>query len=228
MRHRVAALSALTLSIFSQSCTDDTASSPAGLRREGRGDVAAAVAADSAGCRSTGHCRFSANGDYGHVDWFAGDSVPRDSSGVRFGEPRVMGMLDVSRNGQDVFLSYFIQECDATRCTFASGSGIIPSGDLSRGGRDLHLSTNTATNPNFFTFGGLPGVVTVDWEQNGVFEQRTHGTSWVSSGSVTVRSTGQWSSYSAAVRGTIVGRAILPRAMGNIGSTRNVSIEITR
>lgn len=226
MRHRLAAASALTLSILLASCTDDGASSPAELQRDG--DPAAAAATDSAGCQGNGHCRFSANGDFGHVEWSVGDSVPRDSSGVHFGVPRVMGMLDVSRNGQQVFLSYFIQECDALRCTFASGAGIIPSADLSRGGRGLHLNTNTASNPNFMTFGAPAGVVIVDWEQNGLFEQRSHGTSWFTSGNVTIRSTGHWSSLSATARGTVVGHAILPRATGSIGSNRSVSIEIIR
>jgi hypothetical protein len=226
MRHRLAVSSAATLAIFLASCTDDGASSPAELRTPG--DVAAAAMADTAGCRENGHCRFFANGDFGHVEWSAGDSVPRDSSGAFFREPRVMGTLDVSRNGQQVFLSYFIQECDALRCTFASGSGIIPSADLSRGGHDLHLSTNTTGNPNFVTFGAPTGVVTVDWEQNGLFEQRTHGTSWFTSGNVSVRSTGQWSSRSASARGTVVRHAILPGATGSIGSNRSVSIEIIR
>lgn len=226
MRHSFAALGALALAISIQSCADDATSSPAALRRQG--DVGYATSADSSGCRTASHCRFTANGDFGHVDWSAGDSVPRDSSGVRYSVPRVSGMLDVSRNGAEVFLSYFVQECDATRCTYSAGSGLIPSGDLSRGGRGLHLGTNTAADPDFFTWAGPSGVVTVDWEQNGQFEQRTHGTSWFSSGSVTVRSTGQWSSVSAAAQGTVVGRAILARANASIGSNRSVTIEITR
>jgi hypothetical protein len=226
MRHRLAVSSAVTLSILVASCTDDRGSSPAEVRRPG--DVAAAALADSGGCQGNGHCRFSSNGDFGHVEWSAGDSVPRDSSGVRYAVPRVMGALDVSRNGDQVFLFYFVQECDALRCTFASGSGIIPSADLSRGGRDLHLSTNTAGNAEFFTFGAPAGVVIVDWEQNGLFEQRTLGTTWFTSGNVTIRSTGQWSSRSATARGTVVDHAILPGATGTLGSNRSVSIEITR
>ena len=226
MRHRLAVSSALALSIFVVSCSDDSGSSPAEVRPAGAG--AAAALADSGGCQDNGHCRFSSNGDFGHVDWSAGDSVPRDSGGVRVMMPRVVGALDVSRSGQQVFLFYFIQECDELRCTFASGSGSIPASDLSRAGRELHLNTNTAGNPRFFTFGGPAGVITLDWVQNGLFEQRFHGTSWFTSGNVTIRSTGQSSSRSAAARGTVVDQGILPGATGTIGSNRSVTIEITR
>src|SRR5438034_3436811 len=40
---------------------------------------------------------------------------------------------------------------------------LIPNRDLSGGGKSLQLSTNTVGNPNFSTFAGPPGLVSVRW-----------------------------------------------------------------
>src|SRR6266699_1941440 len=45
------------------------------------------------------------------------------------------------------------------------------------GGEVQLLAANTSGNPNFFTFGGPPGSITVDWRANGAFQQRSSGTS---------------------------------------------------
>jgi Tol biopolymer transport system component len=166
---------------------------------------------------------FVANGDLGSVSWFD----PSPSGGFTFGS------LSVGRGGPttnpQTFLSYFVFECDATfSCSVTrDGFGLIPNGDLRGGRTSLRLSTNTTGNPNFVTFAGPTGEVSVDWRANGLFTQSSSGTNQFSFPGFTQRSQGSSTSASANATGGIVGAPISPNGSAAIGTNHQVLIDIT-
>ncbi len=167
---------------------------------------------------------FVANGNSGSVNWFV--------SGGAGGGGFTFGSLGVSRGGPtnspQTFLSYFVEQCDPfVGCTFFGGSGLIPNGDLSGGGQQLRLATNTSGNPNFFTFGGSAGLVTVDWRANGAFQQRSSGTTDLIFPGLRQHFTGVSTSSSANAAGSVVGVPVPPGSPGNIGTNQNVTIDIS-
>ncbi len=178
------------------------------------------------GCGGPGNqCHFVANGDFGNVTWLFGDTL----GGGGF----TVGNLFVSSGGPtnnpQTFLFYFVERCDVFfNCTFLGGSGLIPNNDLSGGGKTLRLSTNTSGNPNFFTFAGPTGLISVDWKANGFFQQRQSGTFEQAFPGVTFLSNGVSSSASANATGSVVGVAISLENFSNIGSNHNVTINIFR
>src|SRR3989454_11183205 len=107
---------------------------------------------------------FVANGDVGNVNWAEFDPA----GGFTFGS------LSVNRGGPttdpQTFLSYFVFQCDpSSGCnTIRDGFGLIPNRDLSGGGNSLSLRTNTTGNPNFNTFVGPTGLVSVRSEERRV------------------------------------------------------------
>ncbi len=166
---------------------------------------------------------FVANGDFGYVNWFGGPSG--DSGSFTFGS------LSVNRGGSvtnpQAFLSYFVEECDPfVNCVVVEGFGAIPAQDVSGGGKQLRLSTNTSGNPTFFTFGGSPGVITVDWSASGVYTQRSSGTNEVTFPGFRQHQTGVSTSVSAYGSGNVVGIPIPARSPGQIGTNQNVTIDI--
>jgi len=176
---------------------------------------------------------FVANGSAGSVSWFVsgGSRSPSDSGGG--GGGFIFGSLGVSRGGPtnspQTFLSYFIEQCDPfVGCTFLGGSGLIPNGDLSGGDQQLRLATNTSGNPNFFTFGGSAGLVTVDWRANGAFQQRSSGTTDLIFPGLRQHFTGVSTSSSANAAGSVVGVPVPPASPGSIGTNQNVTIDISR
>lgn len=168
---------------------------------------------------------FVANGDFGSVNWF---TTPPDPSGGF-----VFGSLNVNRGGSvnnpQVFLSYSVQQCDAFfNCTFIGGFGTIPTNDLTGGGnRQLRLNTNTSTNPNFFTFSGPAGLITVDWSANGGFTERSSGTTDLTFPGFRQHSNGILTTASANTSGNVIGISIPTFSTGSIGSSQNVMIDIT-
>jgi len=169
---------------------------------------------------------FVANGDFGFATWFSSDTIGGVSQGF------TVGQVSVNRGGAvnnpQAFLFYFIEHCsDAFVCTFLGGSGQIPAGDVAGGGRALRLSTNTSGNPNFFTFAGSPGVIGVDWAANGLFTQRSSGTSEVTFSGFHQHSSGVSTSASANPSGSVVGMVISGGTSGNIGTNQNVVIDIS-
>jgi hypothetical protein len=166
---------------------------------------------------------FVANGDLGSVSWFE----PDPAGGFSFGS------LSVSRGGPtnapQTFLSYFVFQCDPTfSCNvIRDGSGLIPNGDLSGGRTSLRLSTNTTGNPNFVTFAGPTGVVSIDWRANGLFTQSSSGTNLFSVPGFTEHSQGNSTSASANATGGIVGAPISPNGSAAIGTNHQVLIDIT-
>jgi WD40 repeat protein len=167
---------------------------------------------------------FVSNGDFGSVSWFEPDAA----GGFTFGS------LSVSRGGPtnapQTSLSYFVFQCDAFgSCTdVRDGFGLIPNSDLSGAGTSLSLRTNTTGSPNFFTFAGPTGLVSVNWRANGLFTQSSSGTNQFSFPGFTQTSQGGSTSASANAAGSIVGVAISPNGSAGIGTNRQVTIDITR
>jgi hypothetical protein len=168
---------------------------------------------------------FVSNGTSALVIWSSGGDTTGGGGGF------TSGSLSVSRGGTtnnpQTFLSYFVEQCSQFSCTFMGGSGLIPNGDLSGGTKQLHLGTNTSGNPNFFTFGGSPGVIMVDWAANGLFTLQTSGTWEVTFPGFRRHQSGVSTSASAFATGNVVGIAIPPANFGNIGTNENVTIDIS-
>lgn len=227
--HFIDVRAVVTLAGLFAACKD---SSTAPAARHAAGptpSLAAALDTGGGGGGGTGQSHFVANGNSGFVSWFSsGGGTPGDTG---IGGGFTFGQLQVSRGGPvnnpQTFLFYFIEQCDAFFfCTLAEGSGLIPNNDLSGGGQQLHLATNTSGNPNFFTFGGPPGVITADWRANGAFQQRNSGTSDFIIPGFRQHSVGVSTSASANVAGSVVGTVIPPGSVGSIGTNQNVSIDI--
>src|SRR5438046_1031881 len=166
---------------------------------------------------------FVSNGDFGNLSWFEVDPA----GGFTFGS------LSVSRGGPttdpQTSLSYFVFQCDPFfSCNpVRDGFGLIPNGDLGGGGNSLKLRTNTTGNPNFVTFAGPTGPVSVDWRANGLFTQSSSGTSVLSFPGFTHRSQGNFTSASANATGSIVGVPISLTGSGDIGTNHQTTIDIT-
>ena len=169
----------------------------------------------------TNQFHFVANGDFGSVNWFESDPA----GGFTFGS------LFVSRGGPtndpQTFLSYFVFQCDFSSCSLIrDGSGLIPNSDLTGGRTALHLNTNTTGNPNFVTFAGPTGVVSMDGRANGLFTQSSSGTNEFSFPGFTQRSQGNSASASANATGSIVGLPISPNGSTVIGTSHQTTIDI--
>lgn len=219
-------LTALALATIIAACNKDAATAPG---KNTPSQSMAVVASDTGGGGGSGH--FVSNGDFGSVSWFTTTAATTADTGGGGGGGFVFGSLSVSRGGSvtnpQAFLSYFIEQCDALFfCTFAQGFGTIPARDLSGGGKQLRLSTNTSGNPNFFTFGGPAGSITVDWSANGGFTQRSTGTSDLTFPGFRQHMTGVSTSASANTSGNVVGVPIPVFSPGNIGTNQSVTIDI--
>jgi hypothetical protein len=175
---------------------------------------------------------FVANGDAGSVNWFnfAGDSLG--------GFTYTIGYLNVARGGSTksplTFLDYSIYQfgCDPYwNCFYnliGAGYGIIPNRDLSGGGKQLQLSTNTANDPSFFVYWGGGGQISVKWNSNGFGQISSSGTTSYRFGNFTYFSQGSSSYASANASGSVVGIPIAPNPYAQTGSNHNVTLAIYR
>lgn len=229
MNARLAGLFApFALAVSFSACRDSSTGLLGGTRERG---PSFATASDTGGGGGPGNqSHFVANGDFASVNWSGGFALTVSDTG---GGGGTFGTLSVSRGGPtnspQTFLSYFIQRCDVFfNCQFFGGNGLIPNQDFGGGAKSLQLNTNTSGNPNFFTFAGPPGIVSVRWDANGFFQQRFSGTSQTSFPGLMQRSTGVSSSASANAGGSVVGVEISPNNSGTIGSNTSVSIAIFR
>jgi|SRR5882724_321586 len=214
---------ALALGHLLTACKDST-STPAASAAGPPPSFATASDTGGGGGGPGNQSHFVSNGTSGFVQWFMSNS---GGGGFTFGQ------LSVSRGGStnnpQTFLSYFIEQCDPFfGCTFLGGSGLVPNSDLSGGGQQLRLATNTSGNPNFFTFGGPSGLVTMDWSANGAFQQRSSGTTDFIFPGFRQHATGVSTSSSANAAGSVVGLPVPPGSPGNIGTNQNVTIDISR
>src|SRR3989449_2612438 len=203
----------------------DSSTTPTALAEGPRSSLATVSDTGGGGGGAGNQSHFVANGNSGSVNWFV--------SGGAGGGGFIFGSLGVSRGGStnspQTFLSYFVEQCDPfVGCTFFGGSGLIPNGDLSGGGQQLRLATNTSGNPNFFTFGGSAGLVTVDLRAHGAFQQRSSGTTDLIFPGFRQHFTGVSTSSSANAAGSVVGVPVPPPSPGNIATNQNVTIDISR
>ena len=180
-------------------------------------------------------CNFKASGNSAFVSWSTqlSGSVASDTGGGGGGETIQFGSASVSRGGergeQETFLNYSVVECSPFFCNqIAGGFGVIPNADFEAQGPNYRVNTNTAGNPNFFTFAGSPGVVTIEWTPNGLFSSRFSGTSQITQPGFSQHQAGQSDDQSASATGNIVGFAIGAGNFGSISSNHDVRITITR
>jgi hypothetical protein len=233
MKLRLASLcAALALAELLAACKDSSTAPATAARAAGQTASFATAFDTGGGGGGPGQSHFVANGNSGFVNWFtSGSAATVSDTGGGGGGGFTFGQLSVSQGGSvnnpQTFLFYFIGQCDAFFfCIFKEGSGLIPNNDLSGGGQQLHLATNTSGNPNFFTFGGPPGLVMVDWRTNGAFQQRNSGTSDLIFSGFRQHTTGVSTSASANATGSVLGVVIPPGSAGNIGTNHSVTIDI--
>lgn len=177
---------------------------------------------------------FVANGVSGQVGWYQSDSA---GFGFTYGQVNV-GRGGTTSNPQ-TWLDYYVVRCDWYYCYLVgAGYGLIPNRDLSGGSSQLHLSTTTTGNPNFFVWAGSGGQVSVDWRANGLFSSRSSGTNEYTyaaqcdtlscNSTFTHRSQGRGTSASATASGTVVAVPIGFGQNAAIGTNHQVSIDIYR
>jgi hypothetical protein len=216
--HRAGWSAALACGLALIACRD-TGTAP----RSAAGTPDFATAQDTGG----GAFHFVSNGVGGSANWSSGgDST--GSGGFTFGS------LSVNRGGSvndpQTFLFYFIERCDAVfNCSVASGSGLIPNGDLSGGlsGSQVHLRTNTTGNTNFFTGDGPTGLIVADWKANGIISGTSTTILQEKFSGATFKQQGTSSFATATITGAVVGNPIGFTTDASIGTNHNVTIDIS-
>ena len=176
-------------------------------------------------------CNFRTSGNSASVSWSTvAGGVSSDTGGGGGGGTTQFGFVSVSNGGnQQTFLSYSVSECSPSFCNqIAGGFGVISDDDFTFQGPRYRLNTNTANNPNFFTFAGPVGIVTVEWTTNGLFSRSSTGTQRVSSPGFSMQEAGQSSDQSARASGNVVGFSIGSSNSGFTSSNHDVRISITR
>ena len=169
---------------------------------------------------------FVGNGVDGGLSWYSSDP----NGNYIFGSLSVFtGAADTFSTASKAFLSYYEARCDAySNCTYSYGYGLIRAAGVQSTGLSataLHLSTNTSGNPDFFAT--TPGIVTVDWNGNGVWSSSSKGINTYTSPGFTQMQEGTSRTASATATGTIVGVPIPVGAEGTIGSSHNLLITVT-
>jgi hypothetical protein len=172
---------------------------------------------------SSQHYHFVSNGEHATVFWSTYDST----GGFSY------GYLDVSRGGTSkaptTSLYYYAQSCDQFyNCVYGNGAGTIPNRDFSGGGTQYHLSTNTATNPDFYTWFGPSGIIAVDWTADGMVERSQSGTTSYRYSYLVERTQGNSTYQSASASGSVVGMSIGSYWDAEIGTNHSVTIDIYR
>jgi len=181
-------------------------------------------------------CNFNAFGNAAFISWSTplGGAVASDTGGGGGGGTVQLGNASVSRGGergaQQTFLSYNVSECTPSFFCFqvAAGFGQIPSEDFDTQGSRYRLTTNTANNPGFFTFAGSPGVITIEWTPNGQFSQSFNGVRRITQPGMSEQQVGKSADESASAAGNVVGFLIGSSDFGQISSSHDVRITITR
>ncbi|HET9386697.1 MAG TPA: hypothetical protein VFO67_16310 [Gemmatimonadales bacterium] len=215
------------LSVLPTVACRDAASSPT------RPDFGVSAADTVPGGCTARACTFKSFGNAAFVSWTTLlGVVASDTGGGGGGTTFQFGSADVSRGGdrgeQQTFVSYNVVECSQFCTTIASGFGLIPNSDFTTNGQSYSVSTNTTNNPNFFTFVGSPGVIEIEWTPNGLFSQQFNGTSRMVQPGFTQQQVGQSDNQSASAAGSVVGFAIGDGSFGQISSSRDMRIMLTR
>ncbi|HMH84044.1 MAG TPA: hypothetical protein VK531_14340 [Gemmatimonadales bacterium] len=189
-------------------------------RAAGRTPTFATASDTSGGSGKQSH--FNAHGDFANANWTA-----ETDGGF------VIGTVGVDRGGPPndpaTFLTYFIEQCDNDfNCILSGGEGLIPNQDLRVSGTSVELNTNIDGNPSFSTFGVIPpGLVSVNWQANGLLQQTFNGTSGLRVPGFMSRRTGISRFASADASGTVAGFSFASvHGNGRVGSNSTVTIDI--
>ena len=176
--------------------------------------------------------QFVITGNFGDVSWSEG---PDASGNTLTGNVSVSDSDDPGNLG--AVLSYSVVRCDVSgSCSLIEGGfGPIPRSDvISSGGgglniKELRLTTNTSTNPDFFITSGVGGPISVEWQKVPGFVFRFKGVSQEQiAESLHVTQHGTSIFYTAKVRGSVVGVAIPAAQAGQIGRNENKEVAIFR
>lgn len=157
--------------------------------------------------------------------------------------------INVSQGGTNqapaTYLNYYSSNCDSASgsaiCSGIQGFGQIPNKDFTVSSKNATLSTNTASNANFYavkwTYNMTTGEYTesqinlgyfsVNWKSSGFYSSKFIGTNTNTYLNTTWKSTGQSTSADASVSGS-VGGTPLNAAGGDIGTNSNNDIYIER
>lgn len=164
--------------------------------------------------------KFVSNERYALVGWY-GDSIS--------------GFLYVAKGGTGrnarTFLVYEVNQCTWTgewiECfTVEAGSGYIPDGDF---GPDLHLTTDTSANPDFYLWAGSGGVIDVEWKPIKTISIRHTGTlQQRMSQEYRYLQSGMWESSMASAQGSVIGHALEGDVWSETGMNHGVTIEFVR
>ncbi|HEX9293144.1 MAG TPA: hypothetical protein VF873_05610 [Gemmatimonadales bacterium] len=202
---KLASIGGLTLLLATFACRDVSTD----LARR---DAIDATPMFAAAATPTTVFRFMSRGDFGSVSW---------NSNSQF------GFANIS-TGDTLGLFYQVAQFDPC-CSFATGSGPVPTSDITGSGvNKLILNTNTCTDPGFTTFEGPCGMVSIEFDRTSFFTGRSQGTSSQKFGTITFQSTGTSEGSSAEATGTVVGFPITAPNFGQMGTNRNMQISIIR
>jgi hypothetical protein len=217
------------LIVFTNAGCREAASSPA------RPSFTVATADSSPGGCTDHVCTFKSLGDAASIFWSTplGLAITSDSGGGGGGGTFIAGNASVSRGGergaQQAFLFYSVFECFEFSCTLvAGGFGEIPSSDFDTRGQRYRVSTNTANNPNFFTFAGLPGEIAIEWIPDDLFRTTFNGVRRSTNPEFSEQEVGKSEDQSATATGSVVGFAIGSGSSGQMSASRDMRITITR
>jgi len=179
-------------------------------------------------------CTFKSLGDAASTFWTTpvGPAIASDTGGGG-GGTFISGNVSVSRGGergaQQAFLFYSVFECFEFSCALvAGGFGEIPSSDFDTRGQRYRVSTNTANNPNFFTFAGLPGEIAIEWIPDDLFRTTFNGVRRSTNPEFSEQEVGKSEDQSATATGSVVGFAIGSGSSGQMSASRDMRITINR
>src|SRR6185437_1514848 len=169
---------------------------------------------------------FVSNGAFGDLSDF---NAPAD------GAPATFTNLTVQKGGTisspTTFLEYDVSQCTedpttaTTVCTdVLEGVGTIPNEDFTGSESNLHLHTNTATNPNFLFLAGSGGEVDVTWRKTDLFMTRISETSDNTRDGILIHTTGHGEFMAAHVVATIAGVSLSAGVTGEMGTSHSTTV----
>lgn len=149
------------------------------------------------------------------------------------------------------FIDYHSISCTYTEtsvtCDGESASGNIPNKDFTAAGSKarLNIDVSTATSLSGVSFSTSCDITTspwtctrtetpsayptsLEWDRNYEFTSKTNGTSQQTSINYKTITKGQSTLYSANVSGTLWGTPLSSNTSGNVGTTTDTSIQITK
>ena len=167
----------------------------------------------------------------GHIATFVSNGAFADLSDFNLsadGKTLTSTNLSVQKGTIDsplTFLEYDVSQCTMGVCTdVLEGGGTIPNEDFTGSESNLHLHTNTATNPNFQFFAGSGGEIDITWRKTDLFMRRINGTDENTRDGILMRSTGHSESMSANVVATIAGVSLSAAVTGSMGTLHSTTV----